>query len=347
MDIEKLKTLVRDNPVQAAAGALAVLLVAGVVAFTIYLNGQGNNKGFAVEGSRLIVVKDGMTTADIAELLHEKKLVKNPAAFKMEARWKGLATKLQAGAYQIDGGMSNQQIVDVMVKGRIKQVCFTVPEGYSVAKTAKKLEAEGLGSADKFMAAAKDYAPYSYMQTDDSNVLFKAEGFIYPATYDFPVGISEQEMLKMMVAQFDKEMQSSGIAKTVAERNLPLRDVVNMASMVELEAVFAEEQPKIAGVFLKRVAIGMPIQSDTTIQYLLGTQKEVVTFADTKIQSPYNTYQNPGLPPGPIGSPGLTAIKAVLQPEQTDYLYFVAEKDGHHRFTKTYAEHLKAIEEIG
>ena len=170
MDIEKLKTLVRDNPVQAAAGALAVLLVAGVVAFTIYLNGQGNNKDFAVEGSRLIVVKDGMTTADIAELLHEKKLVKNPAAFKMEARWKGLATKLQAGAYQIDGGMSNQQIVDVMVKGRIKQVRFTVPEGYSVAKTAKKLEAEGLGSADKFMAAAKDYAPYSYMQTDDSNV---------------------------------------------------------------------------------------------------------------------------------------------------------------------------------
>ena len=142
MDIEKLKTLVRDNPVQAAAGALAVLLIAGVVAFTIYLNGQGNNKGFAVEGSRLIVVKDGMTTADIAELLHEKKLVKNPAAFKMEARWKGLATKLQAGAYQIDGGMSNQQIVDVMVKGRIKQVRFTVPEGYSVAKTAKKLEAE-------------------------------------------------------------------------------------------------------------------------------------------------------------------------------------------------------------
>ena len=203
MDIEKLKKLVRDNPVQAAAGALAVLLVAGVVAFTIYLNGQGNNKGFAVEGSRLIVVKDGMTTADIAELLHEKKLVKNPAAFKMEARWKGLATKLQAGAYQIDGGMSNQQIVDVMVKGRIKQVRFTVPEGYSVAKTAKKLEAEGLGSADKFMAAAKDYTPYPYMQTDDSNVLFKAEGFIYPATYAFPVGISEQELLKMMVAQFD------------------------------------------------------------------------------------------------------------------------------------------------
>ena len=234
-----------------------------------------------------------------------------------------------------------------MVKGRIKEVRFTVPEGYSVVKTAKKLEAEGLGSAEKFIAAAKDYAPYTYMQTNDPNVIFKAEGFIYPATYDFPVGISEQDMLKMMVEQFDKTMQKEGIAKTVAERNLNMRDVVNMASMVELEAVFAEEQPRIAGVFLKRVEIGMPIQSDTTIQYILGAQKEVITFADTKIQNPYNTYQNPGLPPGPIGSPSLNAIKAVLEPEKTDYLYFVAEKDGHHRFTKTYDEHLQAIKDVG
>ena len=197
------------------------------------------------------------------------------------------------------------------------------------------------------MEAAKAYAPYDYMQTDDANVVFKSEGFIFPATYDLPVGMSEADMLKLMVAQFDKEMQTSGVAKTVADRNLKLRDVVNMAAMVELEAVFAEEQPRIAGVFLKRVAIGMPIQSDTTIQYILGAQKEIITFADTKIQNPYNTYQNPGLPPGPIGSPSLGAIKAVLEPEQTDYLYFVAEKDGHHRFTKTYNEHLQAIKDIG
>ena len=347
MDIEKLKEFVRTKPVQAGVGALALVLVAGVIAFTVYLNGQGSNKDFAVSGSRLIVVREGMTTADIAALLHEKKLVKNPDAFRMEARWKGLATKLQAGAYQLEGGMSNAQIVDTMVKGRIKQVRFTVPEGFTVVKTAKKLEAEGLGSADKFIAAAKNYAPYAYMQTDDANVVFKAEGFIYPATYDFPVGLSEEQLLKLMVDQFDKEMQASGVSKKVAERNLKLRDVVNMAAMVELEAVFAEEQPRIAGVFLKRVAIGMPIQSDTTIQYILGAQKEIITFADTEIKNPYNTYQNAGLPPGPIGSPSLGAIKAVLEPEQTDYLYFVAEKDGHHRFTKTYGEHLQAIKDIG
>lgn len=343
MDIEKIKKVFKEKWYYF----LLAVVVIPLLGFMLMLGIRGNNKDFAASGQHLIMIKEGMTTADIATLLHEKKLVKDPEAFRMEARFKNLADKLQAGPYQIEGGLSNSQIVDVMVKGHIKQIRFTVPEGFTVVKTAKKLEAEGLGKADKFIAAAKDYAPYAYMQTDNPNVLFKAEGFIFPATYDFPVGISEEEMLKIMVEQFDKKMQESGVAKTVQEKNLNMRDVVNMAAMVEMEAVFPEEQPSIAGVFLKRVAIGMPIQSDTTIQYILGAQKEIITFADTEIQNPYNTYQNMGLPPGPIASPGLKAIQAVLAPEDNEYLYFVAEKDGHHRFTKTYEEHLQAIKDIG
>ena len=334
MDIEKIKKVFKEKWYYF----LLAVVVIPLLGFMLILGIRGNNKDFAASGQHLIMIKEGMTTADIATLLHEKKLVKDPEAFRMEARFKNLADKLQAGPYQIEGGLSNSQIVDVMVKGHIKQIRFTVPEGFTVVKTAKKLEAEGLGKADKFIAAAKDYAPYAYMQTDNPNVLFKAEGFIFPATYDFPVGISEEEMLKIMVEQFDKAVQ---------EKNLNMRDVVNMAAMVEMEAVFPEEQPRIAGVFLKRVAIGMPIQSDTTIQYILGAQKEIITFADTEIQNPYNTYQNMGLPPGPIASPGLKAIQAVLAPEDNEYLYFVAEKDGHHRFTKTYEEHLQAIKDIG
>lgn len=343
MDIEKIKKVFKEKWYYF----LLAVVVIPLLGFMLMLGIRGNNKDFAASGQHLIMIKEGMTTADIATLLHEKKLVKDPEAFRMEARFKNLADKLQAGPYQIEGGLSNSQIVDVMVKGHIKQIRFAVPEGFTVVKTAKKLEAEGLGKADKFIAAAKDYAPYAYMQTDNPNVLFKAEGFIFPATYDFPVGISEEEMLKIMVEQFDKKMQESGVAKTVQEKNLNMRDVVNMAAMVEMEAVFPEEQPRIAGVFLKRVAIGMPIQSDTTIQYILGAQKEIITFADTEIQNPYNTYQNMGLPPGPIASPGLKAIQAVLAPEDNEYLYFVAEKDGHHRFTKTYEEHLQAIKDIG
>lgn len=343
MDGEKIKQWLKAKWYYAALAAVAVPLVC----FLLLLHVWGNNKDFAAQGSHLIIVKEGMTTAEIAVFLHEKKLVKDPAAFRLEARFKGLATKLQAGPYQINGGLSNSQIVDVMVKGRVKLLHFTVPEGYTVVKTAQKIEAEGLGSAENFIAAAKNYAPYTYMQTDDTNVLFKAEGFIYPATYEIPVGLSEEKILEILVRQFDTEMQENKIVQLADERGLKLRDVVNLAAMVELEAVYAEEQPKIAGVFLRRLAIGMPIQSDTTIQYLLGAQKEIITYDDLKIQSPYNTYQNPGLPPGPIGSPSLAAIKAVLAPEKTEYLYFVAEKDGHHRFTKTYQEHLQAIKDIG
>ena len=325
------------------ASAIFVLAVAGVLG---WMHIMGDNKEFAKEGAQIVHVKVGMTTADIADMLHEKQLVKNPKAFKFEARFKGLANKLQAGMYKIEGGMSNGAIVNEFANGRIELIDFIVPEGFNVVKTGRKLESLGLGSAEKFIELAKNYAPYDYMKTDNPHVIFKSEGFLYPATYKVPYGASEEEYLHIFVRHFNEVMKKNGVLDAVKKRDLNMRDVVNMAAMVEMEAVYAEEQPRIAGVFLKRVEIGMPIQSDTTIQYILGAQKETITFKDTEIDNPYNTYQNYGLPPGPIGSPSLSAIRAVLEPEQTDYLYFVAQNDGHHRFSRTYAEHLRAIDEI-
>ena len=325
------------------ASAIFVLAVTGVLG---WMHIMGDNKEFAKEGAQIVHVKVGMTTADIADMLHEKQLVKNPKAFKFEARFKGLANKLQAGMYKIEGGMSNGAIVNEFANGRIELIDFIVPEGFNVVKTGRKLESLGLGSAEKFIELAKNYAPYDYMKTDNPHVIFKSEGFLYPATYKVPYGASEEEYLHIFVRHFNEVMKKNGVLDAVEKRDLNMRDVVNMAAMVEMEAVYAEEQPRIAGVFLKRVEIGMPIQSDTTIQYILGAQKETITFKDTEIDNPYNTYQNYGLPPGPIGSPSLSAIQAVLEPEQTDYLYFVAQNDGHHRFSRTYAEHLRAIDEI-
>ena len=323
----------------------ACTLMLGLGAYWL-LYFTGNNTEYAKGHRYLVTIKPGMTTADIADLLHKKHLVKTPEAFRMEARIRGLAGKLEAGRYEIVGGMSNSEIVDILSKGQTYNVKFTVPEGFNVVKTGRKLEAEGLGEARKFEEAARNYTPYPYMETNNPDVIFKAEGFIFPTTYQFEPDMSEKEILALMVRTFNSEMNREKIPALAEEREMKLRDLINLAAMVELEAVYPEEQARIAGVFLKRLHIYMPIQSDTTIQYLLGAQKEEVTIADTKIKSPYNTYQNPGLPPGPIGSPGMDAIKAVLNPEATDYLYFVAEKDGHHRFTKTYQEHLKAIEEI-
>ena len=309
----------------------ALTLMLGLGAYWL-LYFTGNNTEYAKGHRYLVTIKPGMTTADIADLLHKKHLVKTPEAFRMEARLRGLAGKLEAGRYEIIGGMSNSEIVTILSKGQTYSVKFTVPEGFNVVKTGRKLEAEGLGDAKKFEEAARNYTPYPYMETVNPDVIFKAEGFIYPTTYHLDPDMTEKEMLALMVRTFNTEINKE--------------NMVNLAAMVELEAVFPEEQPRIAGVFLKRLHIYMPIQSDTTIQYLLGSQKEEVTIADTKIRSPYNTYQNAGLPPGPIGSPGMDAIKACLNPEATEYLYFVAEKDGHHRFTKTYGEHLKAIADI-
>ena len=324
---------------------LGIFLVVVVGAYWV-LNYTGSNKDLATGSPYLITVEPGMTTADIANLLHKQKLVKPPEAFRLEAKFRGLERDLQAGRYEITAGMSNSEIVEVLSKGQGQRVKFTVPEGFTVVKTAKKIEAEGLGSAEKFIEAARNYTPYPYMETSDSNVIYKAEGFIFPSTYMFDIGMNEKDMLAMMVKEFNTQMNKENIPEEAEKQKMSIRDLVNMAALVEMEAVFKEEQPRIAGVFLRRLEIYMPIQSDTTIQYILGTQKEEITIADTMIQNPYNTYQNPGLPPGPISSPGMSAIKAVLNPEKTEYLYFVAEKDGHHRFTKTYAEHLKAIEDI-
>ena len=324
---------------------LSAVLVVFVAAYWV-LNYTGNNADLADGRTCVITVENGMTAADIANMLHKEKLIKRPESFRLEARFMGLEGKLQAGKYEIEAGKSNSEIIDILARGQVKTVSFTVPEGYTVNKIAAKLAAEGLGDAEKFKEAARNYTPYKYMETNNPDVIYKAEGFIYPSTYLFTDGMTEKDMLATMVKEFNTQINHEKIGGAAEKADMQLRDIVTIASMVELEAVFKEEQPRIAGVFLRRLQIYMPIQSDTTIQYILGAQKEEITFADTEIQNPYNTYVNAGLPPGPIGSPSLDAIKAVLNPEQTDYLYFVADKDGHHRFTRTYDEHLQEIENI-
>ena len=252
---------------------------------------------------------------------------------------------LQAGEYEIMSGMSNWEIIDLFSKGQVRHKTLTIPEGYTIEQIAKKIEESGLGSAEEFKKAAKDYAPYSYMETDNINVIFKAEGFAYPSTYYLSPDSSEKEILAIMVKEFDTQL-TEDMRQKAKDKNISIRDLVNLASLVEKEAVFPEERPIIAGVFLKRLQIKMPLQSDTTIQYILGVQKKEISIADTKIDSPYNTYLYAELPPGPIASPSISTINAVLEPKQTNYLYFVADLEGHHHFTETYQDHLKEIEKI-
>ena len=241
--------------------------------------------------------------------------------------------------------MSDKEIIEILSKGKVRYNKFTVPEATTINQIAAKLQEEHLGSADAFKAAAKNYTPYEYMETNNPDVVYKAEGFVCPSTYYLPENASEKDILTMMVREFNKELTPE-VREDIKNSKMPLRSIVNLAAMVEEEATFKEEMPLIAGVFLKRLQMGMPIQSDTTIQYILGSQKKEITFEDLKIESPYNTYLHKGLPPGPIANPSLEAIEAVLHPVKTDYLYFVADKQGHHHFTRTYEEHLEMIKKI-
>lgn len=323
---------------------IAGILILAAIVLGVAINAN-NNKNLATGENIIITVEPGMTNADIATLLQNKKMINSPVFFRLQSKFARMERSLQAGEYEIVSGMSNWEIIDLFSKGQMRHKTLTIPEGYTIEQIAKKIEESGLGSAEEFKKAAKDYAPYSYMETSNNNVIFKAEGFAYPSTYYLSPGSAEKEILAIMVKEFDTQL-TEDIRQKAKDKNMSIRDLVNLASLVEKEAVFPEERPVIAGVFLKRLQIQMPLQSDTTIQYILGVQKKEISIADTKIDSPYNTYLYAELPPGPIASPSISTINAVLEPKQTNYLYFVADLEGHHHFTETYQDHLKEIERI-
>ncbi|MDT8901048.1 endolytic transglycosylase MltG [Anaeroselena agilis] len=289
----------------------------------------------------MVVVKPGMATQAIGELLHDKGLIKNVLIFRVMAKMEGMEGSLQAGEYSFSKAMTVREIIGKLVRGETAYRQFTIPEGFTIDQIAALLEKNKLASAAKYKAVAAGYAPYDYIRPA-ANVKYQAEGFVFPDTYRVAAGTSEAQLVKMMMSQFDSQFTPT-MRERAAELGLSVREVVILASLVEKEAQLAAERPVIAGVFLRRLKLGMPLQSCATIQYILGYPKPELTVQDTEIPSPYNTYQNMGLPPGPIASPGLASIKAVLYPADTEYLYFFANKDGSHVFSRTYEEHLAAI----
>lgn len=291
-----------------------------------------------------IVIKAGMNTNEIGELLYNRGLIKSKTTFKIMARFEGLQNSLQAGDYVLKKNMDIKEIVQILSKGQTTYVEFTIPEGYTVDQIAKHLEEINLANSTRLKSLAQNSMPYGYINVPN-NVKYKAEGFIFPDTYKVPRSINEEALLQMMMSQFNNKF-TQDMRERAKSMNLSVREVTILASLVEKEAKMENERAVIAAVFLNRLKRNMPLQSCATIQYILGYPKPELTIQDTEIPSSYNTYQNMGLPPGPIANPGLASIKAVLYPADTDYLFFVADKEGVHHFSKTYEEHLMEIEKV-
>ena len=327
---------------------LIMKCIAAMACIAILLGGYIYNMAQPVSslpGAPVLVnIKSGMSAADIGSVLYRQGLIKNIAVFRALIHVQRLENSLQAGEYSFTSAMSVQRIITMIVKGEVTYLQFTVPEGFTIDQIAKLMEEKQLVTATNFKQAAKDYLPFDYIQPAN-NVNYKPEGFLFPDTYRVPRGSKEVDLLRVMTDQFNR-LFTADMRNRAKEQGLSVREAIILASLVEKEALVAAERPIIARVFMNRLKQGMPLQSCATIQYILGYPKAELTIKDTELPSPYNTYQNSGLPPGPIANPGLASIKAILFPAETDYLYFVADKSGKHHFSKTYEEHLAAIDVI-
>jgi UPF0755 protein len=280
------------------------------------------------------------TIRSIAELLQAKGLIRHRYAFMLMARLMGESKDMKAGEYELQPRMSLLEIIDKLSRGDAVAVWFTVPEGYTVAQVSDTLAQLGMVDRHRFLRMAESDAPRF---AADLNIPRRSlEGYLFPDSYKFKKGVSEKTILLGMLHNFhDKVVEN--LADDVHASSLPLDKVVIAASLIEREARVPEDRPMIAAVIYNRLKRHMPLQIDASVLYALGHHKQKVMLADLKVDSPYNTYQHPGLPPGPICSPGLDSIKAALRPARVEYLYYVARADGHHIFSTTLAEHNAAI----
>lgn len=299
---------------------------------------------FGSTQEEVIIVNKGETGAEIGDVLYEKGLIRSPWLFRLALRLTGTMDKLQSGYYQIPYKSSLHDVISLLQQGRLKVIKVTIPEGYTIQQIADLLQHDGLVNKAAFLKEAKTYVPYQYMYGPEK-VDYRMEGFLFPSTYEIPVNSTPKEILHMMAAEMNQQITPAMRAE-LKKKHMTIFEFITLASLVEKEAKFDEDRPLIAAVFLKRLALGMPLQEDSGIQYILGRPSANVSITDTKINNPYNTYTHKGLPPGPIANPGLKSMEAVLNAPKTDYLFFVAEKDGHHKFTKTYEEHMKAVASI-
>ncbi len=289
------------------------------------------------------------TSADaVGQQLEQAGLIRSQLAWKIWARWLGLQGSRsgpQTGTFAISAQASLPAIAEQIWHGDVLQTQFTIPEGYSMQQMGAYFQKRGWFSAAEFEQAAGqiDRDRYPWLPAK----LTRLEGWLYPDTYQLPVGkVTPSDVIKLMLDRF--QTVALPLYKQQPTK-LSLQDWVTLSSIVEKEAVRSKERPLIAGVFFNRLHQNIPLGSDPTVEYGLGFQQtpdQPLTFAQVKTPSPYNTYLNPGLPPTAIASPGLASLSAVLQPAQTNYLFFVARYDGTHVFSRTLAEHEAAQEQI-
>jgi UPF0755 protein len=319
-------------------GLLALLAIAAIGAAAGWLEIQIDKPYRGHRPDRVYVdIPHGSSRWQIAEILARADVVRNRLAFLLFSEWHHRAP-MQAGEYLIDEPMNEREVFWKIAKGQIFVHNVVIPEGWTMYDIANELSQQHVCSRSEFLIAAHNTALISDLAPHAQSL----EGFLFPSTYEFTRRATCEEAVTRMVADFRSVWESIDPGNSRARpQGLTIEQVVTVASLVERETPNSDERPLVAGVFYNRLHLGYPLQCDPTVQYafeLEGITEHNLHPADLRINSAYNTYEHRGLPPGPIANPGEAALKAALDPAKTDYLYFVANAQGGHYFSKTLKE---------
>ncbi len=341
------------KPIYIILTVMAIII--GIIATLILLkmNDIKNDhyKTKKVENAKEVQIEipEGAYLSEIANILYKNNIIKYPDKFIEFATEEGNSNKYKYGVFYLNVNMSYEELSKNLqqVGGAINSVKVTIPEGYELRQIINILVENGIGTEDGFkntiLNTKFDYWFLNNLTISDVYL----EGYLFPATYTISKDASEEAVLKQMLDKFNS-IFTEEMKNKATELNMSVHEIITLASIVEREAANDSERDIVASVFYNRLnSKTYPyLESCATVQYILKERKAVLTNEDTKIDSPYNTYKNLGLPAGPIASPGLESIKATLYPASTDYLFFVLGNDGKHVFSKSYSQHLAAISKI-
>jgi UPF0755 protein len=284
-------------------------------------------------------IKKGEGNSEIAERLKEKEIISGKYFFYYYIRTHGLINKILPGIYKLSGKMTIPEISNKITNQEERFIKITFPEGWDMKKIANRLGENGYIGND-FLKLSKDISKFKgkYKFLEDPKIM-SLEGYLFPDTYFLPPDASAENIINRMLVNFNWKI-SDQMMSDIDKNDRTLQEVITMASIVEMEVKSYEDRQVVAGIFWKRIGMEKPLQSCATLAYILGENKKQYTFEDTRVDSPYNTYLNSGLTPGPIGNPGLDSISASIYPKQTDYLYFLSDPEtGKTIFSKTIEEH--------
>lgn len=319
-----------------------IAIVAGGVAWWFLQRLDQPYKGFP-DAEVFVDIPQGSGARIIGRRLADSGVVRDELTFRAALLRSGHARDLKAGEYRFDRAVRVDEVINRLVQGDVYRRLVTFREGLTVAEMAEVFAASGLGTADDFVAAAKDPSPIRALDAEAKTL----EGYLYPETYGLPRGTPAAELARLMVSHFEKAFDEE-LRRAAADQGLTARQVVTLASLVEKETAREEERPLVGAVYRNRLKIGMPMQADPTVIYALqmaGRWNGNLSRPDLEYDSPYNTYKYAGLPPGPIAAPSRPSLAAAVHPAEVDYLYFVSKNDGSHVFATTLAEHSRNVQQ--